>query len=268
MVTTGQQIPDIRKGFIRRWVEWILSLVAAMFYGAGFAVKWSWLEACYWTRLFWYTSRQFLRLEAYLSILGALVFFGMVFVQNRISNQHQLLYYCYLYFTAVTVLIAMNILPQERERGTLEILWSQPIKRSVLVVVQMLTLSIWIFLLSLFIVIFFGQYAAYLEGRATLIFCVLTTSFLVAVLTLIVSTFCRHGIATGLVALLILGVHFFWLQEIGPIQLYFNPILPPGYRGHDMTSYFIFNRIVVFVLIGFGLDYLFRRLRRTAQWFT
>src|SRR5690606_35865943 len=107
--------------------------------------------------------------------------------------------------------------------------------------------------------------------------------------------------ATGLVTLLILGVHYYWLRNLGPVEVFYNPIpLPelkkagfdfsrgsigPGNQPFNIVSAifglpgmiirslhldfnFIFNRIVVLVVTGFVLDYLFRRLKRTAEWFT
>ncbi len=250
-------------------------------------------ESTYWFYLFLYTSKQFLRVESYLSILGAIAFFGTIIVQDMGSNQHLMLEYCYIYFTIVIVLLAMNLLPRERERGTLEILWSQPMSRGTLIVVQLLTLTIWSFVLCLLLVFFFLQFTAYTDGWPTLLIMAVTTSFAVAAITVLISTFCRHAIATGLVTLLILGIHFFWLRDLGPIMIYYNPIPPSGVWEVAETTFrrsresfsqaaliselwkvikanadIIFNRLFLFVLVGFVLDYLFRRLKQTAKWFT
>lgn len=178
-----------------------------------------------------------------------------------------LLHYSYLYFTAVMVMLCMNLLPRERDDNTLEILWSQPMRRGAMVFFQLFTVSIWILLLGVLVIFFFGYFGAYPGGEGTAILFLFTTSFTVGAITILLSTFCRHGIATGLVALLILGVHFYWLRPLGPIELFYNPIPPPGARGYSF-GFSIFNRVITLVLAGFVLDYLFRRLRQTAKWFT
>ncbi len=232
-------------------------------------IVWMCREIAYWFHLFLYTSRQFLRVEAYLSILGAFAFFGVILMQDMSTSPRMMLEYCYIYFTVVMVLLSMNLLPRERERDTLEILWSQPMTRGKLIVMQLITLTIWIFMLCLFVVVFFRLFAAYYEGLWITMLLVITSSFAVGVITVLISTFCRHAIATGLVSLLVFGIHFFWLRELGPIVMYHNPI--SDYQAWDQNiSPFgiLFNRLFLFVLVGFVLDYLFRRLRQTARWFT
>jgi hypothetical protein len=274
-------------------------------------MKWSRLEFLYWFRLFLYTSRNFLRLEALLTVVGAVLFFGYVITNDLAQNGELLIYYSYIYFSVVMVLLAMNVLPRERENGTLEILWSQPLRRSSIIVVQLITLSIWMFVLNLIWLGFIQYFTAYPEGKWILLILVWTTTIGVGALTLLVSTFCRHSIATGLVMMLILGLHFYWLTSIGPVQFFFIPtnlelmINPPatstpsfgggnfgGGRGNFgggnnfgggsggasflvsfsafTAIYFdmMFNRITLIVTVGFILDFLFRRLRRTAEWFT
>lgn len=279
--------------------------------------KKSLLECSYWFRLFLYTSRNFLRLEALLSIVGAVLFFGYVIMNDLAQNGESLIYYSYIYFSIVMVLLSMNVLPRERENGTLEILWSQPLRRSSMIVLQLITLSIWMLALNLIWLGFIQYFTAYPESKWVLLLLVWTTTIAVGALTLLISTFCRHAIATGLVVLLILGLHFFWLANLGPIQFYFipsnleqlinPPVTPaPGFGGGDFDrsggfrnggenggrgnfggrdggfnqggfSYFallslwfdvLFNRITLIVTVGFILDFLFRRLRRTAEWFT
>lgn len=226
-------------------------------------------ETAYWAGLFLYSSRKFLRVESYLSLLGAIAFFGAVLLQDMATNQRALLEYCNIYFTIIMVLLAMNLLPREREEDTLEILWSQPMRRGKLIVLQLITLTTWILLLCLFVVFFFSRFSAYPGFNLILLLFVVTNSFAVGAITAVVSTFCRHAIATGLVALLIMGIHLFWLRELGPIQIFYNPLPDPSAKEQQIMWFnIIFNRIVTLALIGFALDYLFRRLRRTAEWFT
>ncbi len=270
------ELPAVRPGLIRRIVR--LPGHAIRKTGRGirgvyrallFVLVWCWLEFGYWLRLFLYTSRRFLRIEMYLSLLGALLFFGWILTNNRAGNMNHLLHYGYIYFTVVMVLLCMNLLPRERDDNTLEILWSQPMRRGPLIVMQLTTVSIWVFVLSLFVVFFFGYFGSYMEGRMIAILFLLTTSFTVGAITVLVSTLCLHGIATGLVTLLILGAHFYWLSPLGPIDLFYNPIPLPGSQERQMfMGSMIFNRVITLVLAGFVLDYLFRRLRQTARWFT
>ncbi len=256
------------KGFLSLFIvlgQNIYWIIATFFH----AVKWSFREISYWFKLFLFTSRLFLRIESFLALIGALAFFGWVVTQNHGQNMHELLYYCYIYFSLVMVLLCMNILPRERDDGTLEILWSQPIRRGALIVLQLVTVTLWQLIFSVLVILFFSYFSAYTEGRWTIILLLTTTSFAVGSITILVSTFCKHGIATGLVSLLILGVHFFWLRSIGPIELFANPILPPGVISRNSPLFsIIFNRIFVLVLAGFVLDYLFRQLRQTSKWFT
>lgn len=261
-------------------------------------LKWSRLESAYWFRLFLYTSRNFLRLEALLTVVGAVLFFGYVITNDLAQSGEALIYYSYIYFSVVMVLLAMNVLPREREIGTLEILWSQPLRRSSMAVVQLLTLSVWMLVLNLIWLGFIQYFTAYPEGKWILLILVWTTTVSVGALTLLISTFCRHSIATGLVMMLLLGLHFYWLTSIGPIQFYFIPgnleqMINPesvstpnfgggrgnfgggrgGFNGGGASFsaiYFdlMFNRITLMVTVGFIFDFLFRRLRRTAEWFT
>lgn len=265
-------------------------------------VQAAWWEAGYWIKLFLYTTRRILHVEVALSLAGAFVFFGWVVSRNLADNPRDLLYYCYLYFSVVTILLTMSLLPRERDEDTLEILWSQPIRRSSLIVIQLLTITFWQWVLCTAVVFFFSQYAAYTEGRWWIVPLVVTSSFAIGAVTVLISTFTRHSMAAGLVALLIFGIHFYWLQQLGPVQIFYHtlPAAPPALRGgpprpetavsllsiHTLIfstvssalSYvfgkispcmpLILNRFFVLALVGFVLDYLFRRLRRTAEWFT
>lgn len=237
--------------------------------GTSRGIMRNWKEMAYWFRLFLYTSHRFLRIEVYLAFVGAFIFFGWVLTQYRVSNMHDLLYFCYLYFTVVMVSLCMNLLPRERDEETLEILWSQPMRRGPLIILQLITMTVWLFLLSTVVVVGFSYFSAYTEGRWMMLLFLFTTSFTVGSITVLISTFCRHSIATGLVSLLILGVHFFWLRPLGPIELFYNPIPFPGMQGSPLfLGSLIFNRVIVLIVAGFVLDYLFRRLRHTAEWFT
>ncbi|MDP8243915.1 MAG: ABC transporter permease subunit [Candidatus Hinthialibacter antarcticus] len=236
--------------------------------GAVFSVR----ETIYWLRLFLYTSKRYLRVETYLSLIGALVFFGYIISNDMARSQLDLLKHTYLYFTIVMVWLASSLLPREREERTLEILWSQPMGRGPMVTLQLITLTIWITALCAGVIAFFSQYSSYQEGKWTILLCVSSTAFAVGAVTVLISTFTRHVIATALVALLVFGVHYYWLTELGPLSFYPFPIHPPGYVpprwGAPKEPSLWLNRTVLIVMVGFVLDYLYRRLKRTAEWVT
>ena len=254
---------------------------------AGHAVKygtiWLYHEVHFWFHLFSYTSRRFVKAEAMLSVLGAIAFFGVVIVQDKAPNLHSFLEFSYLFFSVVMVLMAMNLLPRERDEETLEILWSQPMRRSSLIILQLFTLASWILLFSLISVLVFNLYTAYPEPIWQYILLVVTTAFTVGCITVLISTFTRHALATGLVTVLILGIHYYWLRVLGPLEIFYNPLPIPeitastgrgdfgmggGFNTRNSMFDLYFNRGILLVLVGFILDYLFRRLRRTAEWFT
>ena len=254
---------------------------------------WFILEFRYWLRLFIFTSKRLLRIELLLAIFGAILFFGIIISKDMARSQQTMLEQMYLFFTAIMVLFSMNVIPKEKEEGTLEILWSQPISRNKLIILQLSTLTAWTFVLSLVFLFSINHFSAYQE-KYFLVMTILitTTSFTTGAITILVSTFCRQAIATGLVSLLILGIHYFWLKDIGPINLFYNPIPLPaeefqkglkiaGQGFQDISQntgssgwmlllnmFFLFNRLFTLMVAGFVLDYLFRRLRRTAEWFT
>ncbi|RJP32880.1 MAG: hypothetical protein C4527_05345 [Candidatus Omnitrophota bacterium] len=253
----------------KRTVSNVVSGVAAVWGLLIRLIRWTLQETAFWFHLFRYTSRQFLRVEAYLSVLGAFAFFGTIILQDMSAHPRVMLEYCYIYFTIVMVLLAMNLLPRERERDTLEILWSQPMTRARLIVMQLITLSVWVFFLCLLVIVFFRRFTAYTEGSLMILLFVITSSLAVGAITVLISTFCRHAIATGLVSLLVMGIHFFWLRKLGPIEIYYNPISIGQVWNQNLNLFdILFDRICLFVLIGFILDYLFRRLKQTAKWFT
>ncbi len=292
-----KQRPPFFKRMTRGTGSFFAGIPGALF-GLLLLLRLAWSKSClevsYWFQLFLYTSRNFLRLEAVLSVAGAVLFFGYIINNDLAKNGELLIYYSYIYFSIVMVLLSMNVLPREKSGGTLEILWSQPLSRSAMIVVQLVTLSIWMLALNLIWLIFIESFTAYPEGKWILLLLVWTTTVAVGAMTLFVSTFCRHAIATGLVSLLILGLHFYWLQTLGPVQFYFIPDNLPqlitgpetaqqgfggrfggrgGFGGNNNSLFsiwwdVIFNRVTLIVTVGFILDFLFRRLRRTAQWFT
>ncbi|MBI1390770.1 MAG: ABC transporter permease subunit [bacterium] len=229
-------------------------------------------EVIYWLRLFVYTSRRYLRVETYLALIGAICFFGYVVSNDMARTQRELLAYNYIYFTAATVWLASTLLPREREENTLEILWSQPMSRAGLITLQIVTLTVWMTALCALVVYGFSRFSSYQEGKWLIVLCVSTTSLVVAAATVLISTFTRHVIATALLALLVFGVHYYWLTSLGPIALYPFPIKAPDapvvrWGGPRDPSLWV-NRIAAMALAGFIFDYLYRRLRRTAEWFT
>ncbi|MBD3265751.1 ABC transporter permease subunit [bacterium] len=237
--------------------------------GCWLGMQWGLRETAYWLRLFLFTSRRFLRIELLLAALGAVLFFGWVLTQDMVQNQRAMLEHCYIYFTAIMILFSMNLIPRERDEETLEILWSQPISRNKLIILQLTTLTAWALILCIGVIAGLNQFMAYNEDYLYLIpILIVTTAFAVGAITILVSTFCRQAIATGLVSLLILGAHYYWLRELGPIQLFYNPIPMPGGEMQGGFMNYLPNRIFLLILTGFVLDYLFRRLRRTAEWFT
>ena len=252
--------------------------------------NWSSLEFGYWFRLFIFTSKRLLRIELLLAIIGSVLFFGIIISKDMARSQQAMLEHGYLFFTIIMVLFSMNLIPKEKEDGTLEILWSQPVNRNNLLFLQLLTLTVWTFFLACGTFYLLNRYSAYQEKHiAEVIFMIATTSFTVGCFTVMVSAFCRQAIATGLVSLLILGIHYYWLKDLGPINLFYNPIPLPADQFQQglkiagsfiqnntpvntgslfFNANFILNRFFVLVLSGFILDYLFRRLRKTAEWFT
>lgn len=261
------------------WLKGLFFFFVSIILGIFRAIRWvfrtiRWLigESNFGFRLFLYTTRRFLHVEVYLALIGAFAFFGWIVHKDLATDQRQFLEYCYMYFTMVMIVLAMSLLPRERDEDTLEILWSQPMRRSALVVIQLLTLTVWLLVMCVAVVLFFSYFSAYTEGRWTVVIMTITTAFAVGAITVLVSTFCRHAMATGLVTMLILGAHYFWLRELGPIVMYYNPIPPAGFvfrQGESsMLMTIIFNRAALVFLTGFVLDYLFRRLKRSAEWFT
>lgn len=241
---------------------------------AGVGVKrgiiWTWTEIAYWFNLLFYTARRQLRLEALLTLAAAFIFFGYIVSSDRIHSQRDLLEYCYLFFTAMMIFLAAGLLPRERDERTLEILWSQPMPRGVLITAQLLVLTAWCALLCAGVIFYFSNFTAYTEHRWTTLTCVATSSFSVGAVTILFSTFSRHFLGAALLSILVLGVHFFWIRTLGPIEFFINPIPEPGAsaaRSGNQPSLLV-NRIFLLALTGFVLDYLFRRLKRTAPWFT
>lgn len=253
----------------RGWFRRALRTTANAFSLVWKGLCWLGLELSYWVKLFLFISRRFLQVEVILALVGAYAFFGWILSDGLVQNQRDLLHYCHIYFTILTVLMTMNLIPRERDQETLEILWSQPTRRGTIIILQLIAVTVWQLVLCLFIVFFFSQYTAYHDGQWAIPILVVSNAFIVGAITLTVATFCRHGMATGLVSLLILGVHFLWLQELGPINLFMNPIPYPNASGEPVRIQGLWsNRIFAIAFCGFVIDYLLRRLRRTSEWFT
>jgi ABC-type transport system involved in multi-copper enzyme maturation permease subunit len=170
------------------------------------------------------------------------------------------------------ILITSNLLPRERDENSLEILWSQPLPRGGIILVQVLSLTAWCGGLTLLIFAVFGRFlSAALYPLWFAGFC-LSTAFAVALITVLISTFCRNAVATAIVAVLLFGIHYFWLKEIGPINLYFNPlpssVWTRGSSGEVAVWAAVANRLFLIALLGFVYDYLLRRLRYSSVWLT
>ncbi len=235
------------------------------------AARWSWSLTRYYAALFWHTSRRFLRLEGYLALSAMIIWFGLQFSQPSMKGGHEILGMYYEIFTITMILLGMNLLPRERDEDTLEILWSQPFSRGGLVLVQAFTLIIWCAFVMGVLGLLFGRYLSSNSYGFWVALHSLTTAFAVLLITVLVSTFCRNAISTGIVAALIFGIHYFWFKNLGPINLYYNPI-PPAQRATMSPDVplvsAIVNRVFVLVLLGFVYDYLLRRLRHSSPWFT
>ena len=237
--------------------------------GCVHGIRWSWREAGYWRTLFFSLSKQFLSGEGVVALVLSFYMFGTLFIQPRPVGGKELLDISYMLVTMLMILFGMNLLPRERDNRTLEMLWSQPISRAGLALLQLLTLTIWMGIMQGVVFLFYSRFAVVQMDVAIVMMMSLSTGLCAGLLTVLMSTFCRHGIATGIVSALIIGAHYGWIQHIGPIALFENPIPPlQGMRAELPIGGIIFNRIFVVILMIFLFDYLVRRLRRTARWFT
>ncbi|HOE10888.1 MAG TPA: ABC transporter permease subunit [bacterium] len=244
-------------------------------YGIATASHRLWKSSRYYGALFLYTSRRFLRVEGYIAVLAAILWLSLLFVNYSPKGGRELLASCYLLFTIIMILITSNLLPRERDENSLEILWSQPFSRGGIVLVQVLCLTAWCGALVFLIFAVFGRFlSAALHPVWFVGFC-LSTAFAVALITVLISTFCRNAVATAIVALLLFGIHYFWLKEIGPINLFFNPLPSPvgtsgvmGSSGRIAVGAAVANRLFLIALLGFVYDYLLRRLRYSSVWLT
>ncbi len=246
---------------------WRLVKIGARLVGRGFVRCWR--ELNYLRVMFFSLSRNFLDAEGLLALIIAVVAFGILFLQGRPVGGHEMLDISYRLVSLLMILFGMNLLPRERERGTLELLWSQPISRGGLLLIQLLVLTAWGGLLLGLTFWFYGRFAAMEIDTHVVLGMSLSTGFTVGLLTALVSTFCRHAIATGIVTFLLVGAHYVWIPNLGPVALFMNPIPETGVPIRFMRGISIpFNRIFVFIFAAFLFDYLVRRLRRTARWFT
>jgi ABC-type transport system involved in multi-copper enzyme maturation permease subunit len=229
----------------------------------------------YYATLFLYTSRRFLRLEGYTALAVIVFYFATLSMSQTPRGGRSILSAYYSIFTVGMILLAMNLLPRESDEHTLEILWSQPFHRGALVLVQVASLTVWCGVVMGLILVLFARFLTAETFPLWVGIFGLTTAFAVALITVLISTFCRNAIATGIVAALIFGVHYFWLKELGPINLYFNPLPEPITRafvpsGADKVPIFsaLMNRFFLLVLLGFVYDYLLLRLRHSSAWLT
>lgn len=246
---------------------WRLTKTGVRLVGRG--IVRCWRELNYLRVMFFSLSRSFLGAEGLLALIIAVVAFGILFLQGRPVGGHEMLNISYRLVSLLMILFGMNLLPRERERGTLELLWSQPISRGGLLLMQLLVLTVWGGLLLWLTFWFYGRFEAVEIDTHVVLGMSLSTGFTVGLLTALVSTFCRHAIATGIVTFLLVGAHYVWIPNLGPVALFLNPIPEAGVpvRGMQEISV-IFNRVFVLIFAAFLFDYLVRRLRRTARWFT
>ncbi|HPA46806.1 MAG TPA: ABC transporter permease subunit [bacterium] len=243
--------------------------------GIATASRRLWRCTRYYGAMFLYTSRRFLRIEGYIAIIAAVLWLSFLFLSYSPKGGREILDSSYRLFTVIMILFTINLLPRERDENSLEILWSQPLSRGGIVLVQVLSLTAWCGGLTLLIFAVFGPFlSAELYPLWVGGFC-LSTAFAVALITVLISTFCRNALATAIVAVLVFGIHFFWLKEIGPINLFFNPLPSPVGTSGVMDSSgriaivaAVANRLFLLALLGFVYDYLLRRLRYSSVWLT
>lgn len=246
-------------------IERVGALLGVVGSGLKHGLHWLGVESLYWSRMFYYVSRRFVRAEAAMALVALLVVFGTMLSNGMLSSANAWLETNYIVFTLVMIVFCANLLPREREEQTLEILWSQPISRNVLIVFQLLVLTLWCTILAALVMGVVGYFTLYMESFGWILLSVVTTTFAVGAITILISTFTRQTLSTLLLAVLVFGLHYAWLRPLGPLDLYtMTAIVEPE---RDQPG-FLVNRIALAVLLGFVLDYLFRRLRRTAEWFT
>jgi len=253
-------------------VRGLWCVVRACARGLRRAVWWSWATARYYAALFLYTSRRFFRLEGLLAAAVTAVYFASVFLTYIPKGGREILGHYYIVFTIGMILLAMNLLPRERDERTLEVLWSQPLHRGAIVLVQIVSLTVWCAVLMVLMSILFGRYLTG-EGFALWVSMFgLTSAFSVALITVLISTFCRNAVATGIVAVLVFGVHYFWLKDLGPINIYFNPLPPPILLARASPDVPVIsavaNRLFLLCFLGLAYDYLLLRLRHSSRWLT
>lgn len=239
--------------------------IAAIWSALRFAAGWLAVEFMYWLRMFYFVTRRFLRVEAILAFMAMIVFFGSMLISDSLRTPTQWLQSNYQFFTVVMIVFCSNLLPRERDENTLEILWSQPISRNVFIMFQLFVLLVWCALLMGALMLIIGSFTLLNESFLNIFLAAISTTFAVGTITVLISTFTRQTLATLLVATLLFGLHYTWLRPLGPIDLYTNTAIIEPERNQPG---FLVNRIALLVLVAFAIDYLFRRLRRTAEWFT
>ena len=136
---------------------------------------------------------------------------------------------------------------------------------------QLITITVYMGLVLGITLMLYGRFKATEMYTGYVLGMSLSTGLTVGSLTVLISTFCRHGIATGIISSLIVGAHYVWIPTLGPIALFFNPFpesLGLFQNAQLNVGSIIGNRIFAGILLIFIFDYLVRRLRRTARWFT
>ncbi len=273
IATFATGLKSLPLNLVWRWprmgISTLWGAIKASARGIARGTRWSWREANYARALFFSLSRTFLSADGLVAITAMLFLFGYLFSQGRPISSHVLQDLGYRLISVLMILFGMNLIPRERDRNTLELMWSQPISRGGLVFMQLLVLTIWLGIFLYGTLAFYGRFKAIDIHTGAILLMTLSTGFAVGLIAVLTSTFCRQGIATGIVSALIVGAHYVWIPRLGPIVLFMNPFQENALPGEEFDPRMIaFNRVFVLILIICLLDYLIRRLRKTARWFT
>lgn len=270
------------------WFRWLKSLPANVFWHwpkCAVAASWrglkhgchaSWRGMCKFGREMRYRgtlllslSRIWMTLDGFVACVAILILMGILFLRGVPIGGRDILDLLYRLIALLMILFGMNLLPRERERRTLELLWSQPISRAGLVFMQLLATVFWLGIMLGIVLLAYGILKSTQLYSGYVLLLALSTGLGVGLITVLISTFCRQGIATGIVAVLLIGAHYVWFPQLGPVAMFYNPLPPPTEIGAKIqVGSIVANRIFLLVLLAFVFDYLVRRLRRTARWFT
>lgn len=256
--------------------RWPKAAVRASWQGLRNGIRNSWRGLCWLSRELRYRStlllslsRIWMTLDGFVAFVAIFILMGMLFTRGVPVGGRDILDLWYRLVTLLMILFGMNLLPRERERRTLELLWSQPISRAGLVLMQLLATVFWLGVMLGCVLVIYGSFKSTQLYSGYVMFLSLSTGLGVGLITVLISTFCRQGIATGIVAVLLIGAHYVWFPQVGPIAMFFNPLPAPTDIGAKISvGPIIANRIFMLILLAFVFDYLVRRLRRTARWFT